>query len=65
LGSCENGIKILDSVKAKNLLIKTATVRLYRRFILQGGSRVNNIFTKGMYRWKKKWNAASDGTACI
>jgi hypothetical protein len=37
LGSCENGIKILDSIKAKNLLIKTATVRLYRRFILQGG----------------------------
>jgi len=45
LGSCENGIKILDSIKAKNLLIKTATVRLYSRFIVQGGSSVNNIFT--------------------
>jgi len=44
LGSCENGNKILDSIKAKNLVIKTETVRLYRRFILQGGSRVNNIF---------------------
>jgi hypothetical protein len=48
LGSCEKGIKILDSIKAKNLLIKTATVRLYRRFILQGGGRVNNVFTLDM-----------------
>jgi hypothetical protein len=45
LGSCENGIKILDAIKAKNLLIKTTNVRFYRRFILQGVSRANNIFT--------------------